>query len=519
MVSALEDDAFADNAFPAAVADRVEHGARFVGLFATSAPGGTRILAVLARGHAIEQEALLLPAGRTRYPGLAQRVPAAEWYERAILDLHGLEPTGRSRPDPLVFPLRSGAGWPRPTAGGPPRPTDPDPPSPPPSLQGEGVFTIPYGPVRSGVFEAVEYLVETPGEDIPHLRTRVFYKHRGIEKRFEDMSIDDGVLLAERYEGVASVAHAMAFCGAVERVAGVEIPPAAGAVRVVHAELERIANHLDSTVRHVEGAGQAVAFARFSLHKERVMRLRGQLSGSRFGRGVIVPGGVSGAPGLGGAELLQAVDRLEKAIRADCRLLLATPSFVDRLRGTGVVSPELAARYTLVGPVGRASGQHEDVRVSRPYAAYGHLGQPLAEPRSDGDALTRLHVRFDEMWGSFHLLRQAADDLDRTEADRTEADRTEADRTEADRTGRGTGSPWRNAVGPVSGEALGWAEAPQGEVAYLVELHEGSLVHARVRSASFHNLAAFALAFPHDILTDFAFIEASFGLSIAGASG
>jgi len=504
VVSALEDDAFADDAFPAVVADHVEHGARFVGLFATPSAEGTRLVALLARDHAIGQEELLLPAGWTRYPGLAQRVPAAEWYERAILDLHGLEPTGRPRPDPLVFPLRPGAGRPRPMAGAPTGPTDPDPLSLPPRLEGEGVFTIPYGPVRSGVFEAVEYLVETPGEDIPHLRTRVFYKHRGIEKRFEGVSIDDGVLLAERYEGVASVAHAMAFCGAVERVAGIEIPSAAGAVRVVHAELERIANHLDSTVRHVEGAGQAVAFARFSLHKERVLRLRGQLSGSRFGRGVIVPGGISGPPGMGGAELLTAVDRLEEAVRADCRLLLATPSFVDRLRGTGVVSPELAARYTLVGPVGRASGQHEDVRVSRPYAAYGHLGQPLAEPRSDGDALTRLHVRFDEMWGSFHLLRQAADDLDRAEAART---------------GREAGPAWRKEIGPVSGEALGWAEAPQGEVVYLVELHEGSLVHARVRSASFHNLAAFALAFPHDILTDFVFIEASFGLSIAGVSG
>ena len=133
---------------------------------------------------------------------------------------------------------------------------------------------MPYGPVRSGVFESIEYLVETPGEDIPHLRTRVFHKHRGVEIRFEGMSIAGGVLMAERTEGVASVAHAMAYCQAVERIAEVEVTMEAGVVRVIHAELERIANHLDSTIRHTEAAGQAVAYARLSLHKERVQRLR-----------------------------------------------------------------------------------------------------------------------------------------------------------------------------------------------------------------------------------------------------
>ena len=63
----------------------------------------------------------------------------------------------------------------------------------------------------------------------------------------------------------------------------------------MHAELERIAAHLDSVVRHTEGAGQAVGYARMSRHKEEVLRLRAKLCGHRFGRGVVVPGGVTGA--------------------------------------------------------------------------------------------------------------------------------------------------------------------------------------------------------------------------------
>ena len=168
-----------------------------------------------------------------------------------------------------------------------------------------GIFTLPYGPVRSGIFESVQYLIETPGEDIPHVRARVYHKHRGTERRFEGMSPADGALLAERTEGVASVAHAMAFCQAVEAMSGgrgapggTAVPEAALLVRALHAELERIANHLDSTVRHTEAAGQAVANARLAWHKERLMHLRAKLCGHRFGRGVVVPGGASGPPAL-----------------------------------------------------------------------------------------------------------------------------------------------------------------------------------------------------------------------------
>jgi Ni,Fe-hydrogenase III large subunit len=123
------------------------------------------------------------------------------------------------------------------------------------------------------VFESVEYLVETPGEDIPHLRIRVYHKHRGVQKRFEGLELADAALLAERVEGIASVAHALAFAHAVERAAAVPVPRTASLVRVLHAELERIANHLDVVIKLADAAGLAVATARFGWHKERVMRL------------------------------------------------------------------------------------------------------------------------------------------------------------------------------------------------------------------------------------------------------
>ncbi len=477
------------------VVAHVSEGARFSGLFAIAQDSETRLCYVLADDGSLRCEEVVLPTESGKFMTATSAIPSAAWYEREIHDLFGLVPIGHPRLDPLVLPLASGAPRPRPGSGQPVSPVELDTRPLPAHLQGEGVFSMPYGPVRSGIFESIEYLVETPGEDIPHLRTRVFHKHRGAEIRFEAMGIDDGVLMAERTEGVASVAHAIAYCQAVERIAEVEVSAEASVVRAIHAELERIANHLDSTIRHTEAAGQAVAYARLSLHKERIQRLRARLCGSRFGRGVVVPGGVSGPPRLGSSEIFRSIDEIEGAVRADLRLLLATPSFVDRLRGTGVIPPTLAHSFALLGPLARASGQMEDVRFARPYAAYGQLGHQLLDTKDEGDALTRQRVRNEEIYGSFHLIRQA---IDRLSAQ--------------------VGTIWNRPIPSCSGQAFGWAEAPQGEVLYLVVVEDGRLVRVKPRSASFHNLGLFHAAFPNDILTDFAFVEASFGVSIAGVA-
>ena len=234
-------------------------------------------------------------------------------------------------------------------------------------MSGEGVFTIPYGPVRSGVFESVEYLVETSGEEIPHLRTRVYHKHRGLDRRFGDLTVDDAVLLAERVEGTSSVAHARGVLPGARSTRRRRAARPAELVRVVHAELERVAAHLDSVVRHTEGAGQAVAYARMSRHKEEVLRLRARLCGHRFGRGVVVPGWCDRCPpaGPGRRPWPKWADR-QAAIADDARALMATPSFLDRLRGTGPLPPRSSSRHGALGPVARGSGLVDDVRVGTP---------------------------------------------------------------------------------------------------------------------------------------------------------
>ena len=460
---------------------RVAAGDRFAGLFATRIADHAPVtlsahVAVKGEGAAgggVDTLEVTLPPGETRYPALTDRVGAAFWYERVIHDRLGLVPEGHPRLAPLI------------------RPGDPLPRH----VEGYGLFTIPHGPVRSGVLESIEYLVETPGEAIPHLNMRVFYKHRGVAGRFTGMTPADGVLLAERAEGIASVAHALAFCHAVERIAGCAPPPAAALIRVLHAELERIANHLDVAVRLADAAGLAVATARLALHKERVMRLVSRMCGSRFGRGVVVPGGVSALPRLAPAELLAELEPLAKQVTDDASALMATSSFLDRLRGTGPLTPARSRIHGALGPIGKASGYADDNRLTRPYDGYPDLVVPPVRAHEAGDALIRLRVRWEEVDQSFSLIRRAAGEL--------------AERT---------GSQLRVRCEPVAGRALGWAEAPQGEVLYDVALADGRVAHCQPRSASFHNLVLMHEVFAGDILTDFPFIEASFGLSVAGVA-
>jgi formate hydrogenlyase subunit 5 len=120
---------------------------------------------------------------------------------------------------------------------------------------------------------------------------------------------------------------------------------------------------------------------------------------------------------------------------------------------------------------------------------------PPVRSHAAGDALARLRVRWDEVDQSFGLLRQVAEDLAERSSDLLHL-----------------------TCEPARGRAVGWAEAPQGEVVYDMRIDAGRIVRCHPRSASFHNLVLMHEVFAGDILTDFPFIEASFGLSIAGVA-
>jgi Ni,Fe-hydrogenase III large subunit len=447
-------------------------GGRFITLFMAETPALALTALLALRGELVLLQAHgdddLIP-----YERLGGWWPAVAWAEREL-----------SEREPRLGNSHRGSAHPL---------TTPDPDRIDRAVSGLDVFTIPYGPVRSGVFEAIQFQIETGGEDIPRLQTRPFFKHRGIEGRFTGLTPTVGVHVAERVAGIASCAYATAFSQAVERALGLEPPPQAQRWRAVHCELERMACHLDVIAKEAETTALYVGQARFQILKERVQRVRAQLTGSRFGRGAILPGGVRRGSAMRLDELRAELDGLENDLLHDRRLFLATSSMTDRLFGGGHLDRALVEEHCAVGPVARGSGASIDARHERPYGDYRRLGLRVVV-RREGDAMARINVRFGELFESLRLLRQATEQLRRRDGDLL------------------LPLPKRG-----SGAACGWTEAPQGELVHWVEIRDGLIHRVHIASPSLRNWALFEHAFPKDVLTDFAFIEHSFGLTPAGA--
>jgi len=461
-------------------------GGRLMMLFVTATEAARELNAIVwSHGEVIRVRSPILGDS---YPALTPHVPAAHWFERELHDLWGIVPEGHPRLEPLVRHGPEQVEIELPADGdirtehrGAER------------LSGPGVFVIPYGPVRSGVFEAAQFLVQTGGEDIAYCAQRLFFKRRGAERRICEVPLELSVLVAERVSGTSSVAHALAFSHALESLAQTDVPPRAQAIRRVLAEFERLYNHLEVTVRECEDAALAVAQAQFAALKERLHRLAAAVVGNRFLRGAIVPGGVRVHLDDSTVDLLGSELRgWNRDFARTLSVLWRTDSFLDRLVSAGPLSERDARDFGSVGPVARGSGVDLDTRRDLPYDGYGSFE---VATHSDGDAMARMEVRFQEVESSVTLIEEALGTLP-------------------------TGPSRTELGGFVHDSALGAAESARGETLYWLEAAGSrSLRFCKLRAASFMNYGIFNRVFESQVLTDFAFIEHSLGLSPAGCDG
>ncbi len=425
-------------------------------------------------------------------PSLAGVSPLLGWYEREISDLFGLEFTGH--PEPYRLVLHPGAVPILPPLD-PAYPADASMPFEPadaavPEVDSEDVQRLPFGPVRADVVESVELIFFYVGEYILHLHPQLFFKHRGMEKRFEGRPLTSGVVLAERVSGVGSFAHGLAFCQAVEHAAACIVPHRALMLRSLLAELERLYNHLHYFGHLAHTTTLKVGEAEGKLLEERVKQINSRLTGSRFLRGLLIPGGLrhdlAPKPWLG-----EALEGIRHEIAAYTARLESTNSHLDRLITTGVLSRQVAFDQGATGPIERASGLDRDLRRDHPYAGYGEL--TLAVPvGTSGDAHARAQVRIAEIDASIALIQRILLLL-------------------ADGTVRAECTP------PPRSEGLGWAESPRGSLYYAVHFDgNGTLSRVKIKSPSFSNWRVFPFTVHDSNMMDYAINEASFGLTVAG---
>lgn len=426
-------------------------------------------------------------------PSLAGRAPLMAWYEREISDLCGIVFAGSPQPYPLLLLPGARAGAPLLRLG----PDDPavdyrPQPCDLPEVGGPArgdIQRLPFGPIRADVVESAQFVFLYIGEAILHYQPQLFFKHRGMERRFEGREQDLGVILAERVSGVGSVAHALAYCQAVEAAAGCVVPARAALLRVILAELERLYNHLHYLGHLCHTTTLKVGEAQGKYLEERVKQLNGRLAGSRFLRNLLAPGGLRGDLDTGGLEEELASIARESATYT--RMLEASTPHLDRLITTGVLDAKVAQDQGATGPVERASGAQRDLRRDLPYAAYGRLPVAVAL-RQDGDAHARQQVRIAEIESSVGLIRDALALLR-------------------------PGAVRAACRAPASSEGLGWAESPRGALYYAVHVGaDGRLARVKIKSASFSNWRAFPFTVHGSNMMDYAINEASFGLTVAG---
>ena len=430
-------------------------------------------------------------------PSISQYVFSADWHEREVEDLFEIPFVDH----PLLgdFVLHNEA-WPEGIA--PMRPgfsaNDTRPPQGPRSwrpqrfVEAPGAFSMSVGPVYSGIAESAQFRLESEGEQIVHGTSRLFYKYRGLEKLVEGRSLDDTLLLAERMNGTAAVAHALALAQSAEEIGCVAPPPRAQALRVVFAELERLRAHASTVEDLVESTGLQVPTAMLSSVVEDLLRVSATASGHRYLFGLIRPGGVAADLGAEAAVAVsggvrEAAGRLQKVMD----VLAYDNGFLDRVEEVGVLSAAQALRFGVVGPVGRASGLGKDLRAVHPYSGYEHCDVQVAHAE-EGDAYARARVLVEEAAESARIIAKVLHDL--------------------------PPGPVQAQWQPQEGSAIGWSEAPVGAAFHWLSLSaDGTVSRWHAMPPSFANWPALATAIEGFAFQDFPIILASFGLSVAEA--
>ncbi|CAM5459635.1 Formate hydrogenlyase subunit 5 [Afipia felis] len=419
-------------------------------------------------------------------PSLAPILPLLGWYEREMMDLQGLTFTGHPEPYPLV--LRGS----RPHADGD-QSEDPPPSnsySHLPDIDATDVQQLPFGPIRADVQELAEFTFFYVGEHIIHYQPRLFFKHRGMESCFEGADPRRAVVIAERVSGVGSAGHALAYCEAVERAAACEVPPRAKALRVLLAEFERIYNHPHYLGHLCHTTTLKVGEAQGKLLEEKAKQLNARLTGSRFLRGVLTPGGLRRDLDPG-TWLGDALEELREEFVAYAERLENSESHLDRLITTGILHARVAFDQGASGPIERASGLDRDLRRDHPYALYADLPLTVTVLK-EGDAYARERVRMAEVEASFVLCQRVLLLLE-------------------------PGPVHADCIPLPRSEGLGWAEGPRGSVFYAVHVGaDGRLARVKIKSPSFSNWRAFPFTVHDTNMMDYAINEASFGLTMAG---
>jgi Ni,Fe-hydrogenase III large subunit len=469
--------------FHAACAGAVLGGGRLSALTILGPTSSTpraseEILAVLSddAGSRIGLVRTPVPPSR-RYDALSATLPQAQAFERSILEEHGIVPEGH----PWPKPLRRHAAGDREAATSFFR------------VEGSGVHEVAVGPVHAGIIEPGHFRFQCHGEKVLHLEIQLGYQHRGAEELFLRAGPALRSVLVESIAGDTAVGHALAHAGAMECLGGLDAPLEAQSLRGIALELERIANHAGDLGALCGDVGFLPGAAWLGRLRGEFLNMLLEISGNRFGRSLVIPGGVRfAAAGILRDGLLERLDPLERDFAEVSEIVLETTSVVSRFEQSGILTREAAEELGVVGPPARASGCDRDVRRDHPSGIYRFAHVPVAL-QDAGDVMARAVLRRTEVHRSIQFVRDHLREM--------------------------RGGPLR--VPPASARpdacVVSLVEGWRGEIAHLALTDPGgTLAQYRVVDPSIHNWPALAMVMRERQISDFPLCNKSFNLSYAG---
>lgn len=433
-----------------------------------------------------------------KFPSVTAIVHKALNYERKIKTFFGLTPVGHPDLRPLilhdnwpvdVYPLRKNVDWrTKPVHGGGHYKFH--------KIGGESVYEIPVGPIHAGIIEPGYFRFSVLGEEILQLEPRLGFTHKGSEKLFEKLALEDCVKLSEKISGDSSFSHSMCFCQALEALGEIVVPRRAQFLRVIYAELERLANHFGDIGAIMLDTGFNFGGANGARLREIVMRLNEVVGGNRFLRRINHVGGVNVDISDSGKKTLEdSLTDIVKDFAEVINIIETSATLLNRLKGTGILEQEVAKDYGALGVAARAAGISIDARLDYPYAAYDVLWREPVEVLQEGDVLARFQIRVKEAFASVALIRAALTQMPSGDISAQPA------RVELK----------RNAL------ALGCVEGWRGEITYFVTTDAaGALNRVYPHDPSFVNWSLLSYAAVGNIVPDFPLINKSFNLSYSG---
>ena len=379
---------------------------RVAALFGQSGESGqhVRLFVVLADSAHGQLHVAQTEVKDDRFESLTSDCPQLHLFEREVAEQFGVRPEGHPWLKPVRFHASYRPGhdaWNRAKKKGQPVAGVMDFYR----VDGEEIHEVAVGPVHAGVIEPGHFRFQCHGEHVFHLEISLGYQHRGVERAMCGGPNKRSIHYMETLAGDTTIGHATAYAQAIEALAGCQVPIRGQILRGVALELERLANHTGDLGALAGDVGYLPTASYCGRLRGDFLNITAVLCGSRFGRGMIRPGGVGFD--VDGARIEQILQRLENAYRdvaSAVNLLWESPSVQSRFEDTGPISREVAEQLGLVGLTARACGLMRDVRHDFPTGVFQFSQMPVSTWHT-GDVFARAFVRWLEIQHSVAFIR------------------------------------------------------------------------------------------------------------------